>query len=182
MDTDTEQDQRDWWAECTDKERDFIDHLAATGNKRQSAISAGFKPSAASNAALRMLKRERVCKALEQRRDKLNAETATGPESIRRELWRNSQTAQARGNLAASNRALELLGKANGMFADKLEVTGKDGGPVQTTSELSDAELARRLALVFKRGELAASQQGDAGQQADNVQTDNPEASPPATH
>jgi hypothetical protein len=49
------------------------------------------------------------------------------------------------------------------MFADKLELTGKNGGPIQTDSNLSDAELARRLALTLKRGELAANEQRASG-------------------
>ena len=44
--------------------------------------------------------------------------------------------------------ALKLLGEHLGMFRQKLEVTGKDGGPVETKSnrDLSDEELAAELA------------------------------------
>lgn len=34
-------------------------------------------------------------------------------------------------NLAAANQALQLLGKTQGMFADKLEHTGADGKPIE---------------------------------------------------
>lgn len=45
-------------------------------------------------------------------------------------------------------KALELLGKHLGMFSDKVELTGKDGGPIETKAmrDLTDAELAAELA------------------------------------
>jgi len=43
---------------------------------------------------------------------------------------------------------LELIGRHLGMFKDKVEVTGKDGGPIATKTErdLTDEELAAELA------------------------------------
>lgn len=55
-------------------------------------------------------------------------------------------------------KALELLGRHLGMFRDKVEVTGKDGGPIQTKSadldlsSLSDEELEALERLVAKAG------------------------------
>ena len=55
-------------------------------------------------------------------------------------------------------KALELLGRHLGMFRDKVEVTGKDGGPIQTQnadldlSSLSDEELEALERLVAKAG------------------------------
>ena len=45
-------------------------------------------------------------------------------------------------------KALELLGRHLGMFKEKVEVTGKDGGPITTKSErdMTDDELAAELA------------------------------------
>lgn len=44
------------------------------------------------------------------------------------------------------NSALEKLAKHLGMFVDRVEHTGKNGGPIETR-ELSDLELARRIAF-----------------------------------
>ena len=44
-------------------------------------------------------------------------------------------------------KALELLGKHLGMFSDKLELTGKDGGPVQT-HQVTAEELAEAVRSV----------------------------------
>lgn len=55
-------------------------------------------------------------------------------------------------------KALELLGRHIGMFKEKVEVTGKDGGPIQTQnadpdlSSLSDEEFEALERLVAKAG------------------------------
>lgn len=43
--------------------------------------------------------------------------------------------------------ALEKLGKHLGLFADKVEHTGKDGGPI----EINDRELAKRIAMMLTK-------------------------------
>jgi phage terminase small subunit len=48
-------------------------------------------------------------------------------------------------NAAGATRGAELLGKHIGMFTDKLEVTGKDGGPI-VTKQQRDAAVAAALA------------------------------------
>lgn len=40
-------------------------------------------------------------------------------------------TGEVKQNLSAANKALELLGKERGMFTDRTEVTGKDGGAIK---------------------------------------------------
>lgn len=50
------------------------------------------------------------------------------------------------------NSALEKLAKHLGMFVDRVEHTGKDGGPVEI-SNMSDLEIARRVAFMLTKGE-----------------------------
>lgn len=59
-------------------------------------------------------------------------------------------------------KALELLGRHLGMFKEKVEVTGKDGGPIQSQSaapdlsSLTDEELEQLARIVAKaNGEVA---------------------------
>ncbi|WP_292534066.1 terminase small subunit [Methylocystis sp.] len=47
--------------------------------------------------------------------------------------------------------ALEKIGKHLGMFVDRHEHTGKEGGPIETR-ELSPLEAARRLAFAWEKG------------------------------
>lgn len=49
-------------------------------------------------------------------------------------------------------RALELLGKAHGMFVDRQEITGKDQGPIETKDVgFTDEDRATALAQLFDR-------------------------------
>lgn len=43
--------------------------------------------------------------------------------------------------------ALEKIGRYHKLFADRVEVTGKDGGPIET-SELSEEEMRKRIAAT----------------------------------
>ena len=54
--------------------------------------------------------------------------------------------------------ALDSLAKILGLFVDKKEISGPDGGPVEI---LSDKELARRLAFILAKGEQAT--EGEEG-------------------
>lgn len=47
-------------------------------------------------------------------------------------------------------RAAELIGKELGMFKDRVEHTGADGGPIET-KEISRRELAQRAAFLLRR-------------------------------
>lgn len=49
--------------------------------------------------------------------------------------------------------ALQLLGKHHGLFVDRQELTGKDGGPIEldTTGGLSDEERVERLVALTNR-------------------------------
>lgn len=47
--------------------------------------------------------------------------------------------------------ALEKIGKHLGMFVDRHEHTGKDGGPIETV-ELSPLEAARRIIFTLEKG------------------------------
>jgi len=52
---------------------------------------------------------------------------------------------------APANRSLELIGKHLGLFPDKVEHTGKDGGPIETV-DVSENEIARRIAFALSQG------------------------------
>lgn len=45
----------------------------------------------------------------------------------------------------------EILGKHLGMFKERVEHTGKDGGPIET-AEVSDRDIAQRAAFLLQRG------------------------------
>jgi phage terminase small subunit len=55
-------------------------------------------------------------------------------------------TFQANG----ANRALELIGKHLGMFTDKVEMTGKDGGPIEIKT-MKDEEIDQQIQEMQER-------------------------------
>ncbi len=56
--------------------------------------------------------------------------------------------------------ALEKIGKHLGMFVDRHEHSGKDGGPIETR-ELSPLEAARRLAFAWEKGLRALEEKSE---------------------
>lgn len=49
------------------------------------------------------------------------------------------------------NSALEKLGKHLGMFTERVEHSGPDGGPIETR-DMSDLEFARKMAFLLRKG------------------------------
>lgn len=56
--------------------------------------------------------------------------------------------------LSDKQAALEKLGRHLGMFREKVEMTGKDGGPIET-KDVSMLEAARRIAFTLAAGKQA---------------------------
>jgi hypothetical protein len=137
---------------ATDKQQAFCKYMAAHGVIARAARDAGYSKASASSIGQKLVLKPWVSKAITVLQSDLNAQTGSGPEYVRSQLLANHKLAQSKGNFSGSNRALELLGKANGMFGpDKLEVTGKDGKPLQS-APLSDIELARLASLAIRQG------------------------------
>lgn len=79
----------------------------------------------------------------------------------------NGEPLQFESDLSAANRSIELLGKIRGIFIDRQELTGKDGGAIKTESaDLTDEELLRRIeASRTRRERLSGSSDTAEGAQ-----------------
>ena len=66
---------------------------------------------------------------------------------------KNGNIVEREVRLADKVRALELLGKHLGMFVDRKEVTGKDGGPIQLEAMTTEQRERRIQELLAKRNE-----------------------------
>jgi len=154
---DTKQNSRAGQAEqipelltATPKQLAYIEGMAAHGVGARAAREAGYSKKSADSLHQRMSKIGWVSEAIIQRREQLNGETGTDPATIRAELWSVYLEARKKGNYSAVCRSLELLGKANGMFGpDRLEVTGKDGQPLNK-EPISDLDMARRISFALR--------------------------------
>jgi phage terminase small subunit len=157
----------------------FAQELAKGTTAEKSYEAAGFKPSRHNAATLARKQHilDRVAQVLAERERmhgqstaKAIARVALTKEWVLAKLIDNVQrasqavpvldaegkpTGEYRYQGAVANRALELLGKHLGMFVELHELSGKDGGPIQT-EEVS----ARGIILDRLAGRAARSGEG----------------------
>lgn len=105
----------------TDKQRRFAEEYLKDSNGTQAAIRAGYSPKTANEQAARLLANVSIKDYVKSRQKQLDADAGFTRQMILQELWSNHQEAKAAGQLNASNKALELVGKAIGVFVEKSE-------------------------------------------------------------
>lgn len=145
-------------------------HLVAKGsNAKEAYIEAGFSPNGAQPSSARLLSKAMVAARIEE--IKANISTAAIEKVSVDKAWVIAQlvenvqiaksaipvldnegnpTGEYKANLAAANRALELIGKEQGMFVDRKEVrTGPlDSVPHEEKASALEAvrkELSKRV-------------------------------------
>lgn len=164
----------------TDKQTAFVREYLVDLNATQAAIRAGYSERTASRIGPQLLGKTWVREAIEKaqakraRRVEVTQDYVLSNlvEVVERTMQRapvldrkGEQVTDEEGRAVwtfdakNANRALELLGKHLGIFADKVkaEVSGPDGGPVQSSmtldiSGMGPAEIAELARSAF-RGE-----------------------------
>lgn len=164
----------------TDKQTAFVREYLVDLNATQAAIRAGYSERTAYSVGQRLLKNVEIQRAVaaaqaqRARRVEVTQDyvLANLVEIVERTMQRapvldrkGEQVTDEEGRAVwtfdakGANRALELLGKHLGIFADKVkaEVSGPDGGPVQSSmtldiSGMGPAEIAELARSAF-RGE-----------------------------
>ena len=107
-----------------DMQKKFVD--AYMGNATEAARIAGYKQPHSQGP--RLLEKVEIKKAIQQR-EKKETKVSIATRQQRQEFWTNTMyngLVDIKDRLKAS----ELLGKSQADFTDKLEATGKDGGPL----------------------------------------------------
>jgi hypothetical protein len=142
----------------TDKQDRFIQVYA--GNGVEAAREAGYEGDDRTLAvtASRLLRNAKVAAAIRTRRDaELAPKIASRTE--RQAFWAEVMK-DRKEDMAARLRASELLGKSEGDFVERRELSGPDGKPIELRplSELSEEELdaelrAKAQALLSQGGE-----------------------------
>lgn len=130
----------------TAKQQRFVEEYLIDLNATQAAIRSGYSEKTAQEQSSRLLSKaiisEAVNAAQSKKSDSLGITTDWILDGLKTNFERAMQAVEVldrKGNPtgeyeyqgSVANRALELLGKHRGMFSDKVELTGKDGGPVQ---------------------------------------------------
>lgn len=150
----------------TPKKQAFVREYLIDLNATQAAIRAGYSPKTAKQQGARLLTDVDVAKAIREAKDArierveitqdwvlarlasvaercLQAEPVYDRKGDRVmvETPDGEEAPAFTFNAAGANGALGLLGKHLGMFKDKVELTGKDGGPIESRGEVDVSKL-----------------------------------------
>lgn len=105
-----------------DKQRRFIDHYIATGHVTKAAIAAGYSPRSASAQGSALLAEPKIRREVDRRQANLANELGITRQVVLEGLLHEAQT----GTAGASRvRAWELLGRAHGLFAERIDHQAK---------------------------------------------------------
>ena len=120
----------------TPKQESFA--LAVASGKTQSdAYRVAFnvrpttKPETVNQAASRLMADSNISARVEELRKPIANKAMITLESHIERLKELSELAIEQGQIAAAIKAEELCGKASGVYIEKRQITGADGGPVQ---------------------------------------------------
>lgn len=118
----------------TARERQFVKEYLVDNNAAAAYIRAGYaskSPNSSKVNACRLLQKPTVAAALEAARTKLADSTERNAAWVLERLGTIVDRCMTEEfNPAGANKALELIGKHFGMFVNKHEVAGADGGPL----------------------------------------------------
>lgn len=103
-------------AELTPRQAAFVREYLVDGNGAQAALRAGYKKETARIQASRLLTKSNILAAVEAGQQKLSAQTETEAEWVRRRLKEEASDFTEFASHAARIKALELIGKINGIF------------------------------------------------------------------
>ena len=142
-------------ANLTPKQQRFVEEYLIDLNATQAAIRAGYSEKTANEQGSRLLANVSISEAIAEAKNKRAERTEITQDYVLSNIQKviercmQQEAVQARdgspllvegpeGNLAClfefkeagALKGLELLGKHLGMFKDKIEHTGKDGGPI----------------------------------------------------
>lgn len=110
----------------TPKQKAFIrEYKKNGGNGTQAAIKAGYSENTADVIATENLRKPSIREALEKEEKKLQEKYEYTIDDMVRELDDVKMKADAERNRKAQIKAIELKGKAFGLFVDKQETTVK---------------------------------------------------------
>lgn len=122
--------------ELTVKQKRFVELY--DGNATEAAVKAGYSQKYANRIAAQLMDNEKIVERIQEREAERDA-----TEIMTREQRKIFWTAIARDESQSIRdrlRASELLGKSEGDFIDRKQITGKDGEPVTVASILRELD------------------------------------------
>ena len=117
-------------ANLTPKQQRFVEEYLIDLNATQAAIRAGYSEKTAQEQSSRLLSNVMVQEVVQKAKNKLSERTELTVDMVVNGLLKEAQDYAEGSTQSARVSAWAHLGKHLGMFKDKIEHTGKDGGPI----------------------------------------------------
>lgn len=140
-------------AQCTRKQALWVRLYLVYLNATKAAEEAGYSKKTAKQIGAENLSKPILRQAIDLAMGRRAERIDTSADWVVQELAKNHHQAKDRGEIQASNRALELIGKHHKTFTDRLEVFDPE--------RLTDEQLRRRNEEV--EGRIAALEGAEAG-------------------
>jgi phage terminase small subunit len=130
--------------QLTPKERLFVAEYLVDKDATNAYRRAGYAAKSAKQSAHIMLKKPHIRDAVQAALQKQEERTLITADQVLLDIKAIGDRALVDEDYAQALRSRELLGKHYKLFAERVEHTGKDGGPIATTTthDLTDDELA----------------------------------------
>lgn len=134
----------------TTRQRRFCEEYIIDFNGSAAYVRAGYSPNYADRGAYQLLQNPGIrCYIDHLTRSKEAAITLINPDYV---IARVTEIINSAEKDSDKLRGLELLARHLGMFIERTEITGKDGGPIEHKKMAEDAqEFARTLAGLVDR-------------------------------
>lgn len=131
-------------AKLSIKQQRFVD--AYTGNGTDAARKAGYKgnDNTLCSVGKENLRKPHILRAIRQREDQRKKNLIATREE-RQQFWTavlRDEIGDEPQDIKDRLRAAELLGKSEGDFIDRKEITGANGGPIETKQQIIENLLA----------------------------------------
>ena len=117
-------------AKLTPKQQRFVDEYLIDLNATQAAIRAGYSEKTARDIGCENLAKPNIAKVIEEAQEKLSNKAQVTVEMVVQGLLNEAQDYAEGSTQSARVSAWAHLGKHLGMFKDKIEHSGPNGGPI----------------------------------------------------
>ena len=117
-------------AKLTPKQQRFVEEYLIDLNATQAAIRAGYSEKTAKEIGSENLTKPNIAKAIAEAQEKLSNKAQVTVEMVVQGLLNEAKDLSESSTQSARVSAWAHLGKHLGMFKDKIEHTGPNGGPI----------------------------------------------------
>lgn len=115
----------------TTKQQRFVEEYLIDLNATQSAIRAGYSPKTAYSIGVENLKKPEINSAIQTAQAERQKRTLVTQDMVIKGLLSEAEFCGEGSSHSARVSAWGHLGKHLGMFTEKVQLTGKDGAPIE---------------------------------------------------